>query len=245
MQLEGAAIGTGDKFYYSGEADAIVQDGDRLKGQGRLIEYYFSRFEPVLDQFVSGRTGLTAMELGAGSCMMSLAVSRHPGIGRITCSDISMSRMQSLLPVAERFVPGASGKIDFLEFDFSGKFPVESNSKDIILFSAALHHSRSMWDTLSECRRVLRPGGIVIAQAEQYLARLTYGYALRRLLDSEEVKSGVSENTFLKEQYGYYFSVAGFQATFIPCYPSLPFKALFFLNGLLFSKWVLVARKMD
>jgi hypothetical protein len=94
-----------------------------------------------------------------------------------------------------------------------------------------------MWLTLSECRRVLAPDGAVAALREQYLAPLTAGYALKRLLRTKEVQSGVAENAYLKDQYAYYFLANGFTPQFHGVTPGAQWRLLSALNGLLFSKW--------
>ena len=79
--------------------------------------------------------------------------------------------------------------------------------------------------------------GAVAALREQYLAPFTAGYALKRLLQTKEVQSGVAENAYLKDQYAYYFLANGFSPQFRGVTPGAQWRLLSGLNGLLFSKW--------
>jgi ubiquinone/menaquinone biosynthesis C-methylase UbiE len=158
------------------------------------------------------------------------------------CLDISLSRMQTLVgPTAERCGISPEG-ITFHEGDFTHALPFEDGAFDVVLFDAALHHSRSMWATLEECYRVLGADGAVVAMREAYLANLTSRYAMRRLRDSPEFAAGVAENAYLKEQYDYYFRALGFEPTFYPVTPGR-WALLSPFNGLVFSKWSIWAPK--
>jgi hypothetical protein len=88
----------------------------------------------------------------------------------------------------------------------------------------------------------LRPGGVLVAQREQYLGAATAGVKLTRLLQTPEVKAGVSENAYLRAQYEYYLRAVGFDSvTFFPVAETALQRMFSFLNGLLFSKWVIWA----
>lgn len=185
----------------------------------------------------------TSLELGAGSCTLSLSLSHLPMINRMICMDISADRMDSIAPKVASVIQSArSDKLEHIAGSFNDPLPFGDESIDLILFDAALHHSTSPWDLLSECRRVLRPDGLLIAQREQFLAISTYYYVLRRLLRSPEVKAGVVENAFLRAQYDYFLRARGFEPKFIGVAESIPQHVLFPLNGFVFSKWVIMAR---
>jgi ubiquinone/menaquinone biosynthesis C-methylase UbiE len=133
-------------------------------------------------------------------------------------------------------------KLSFSEIDFNDPLPFQDNEFDIVVMDAALHHSRNLWITLSEIRRVLKPGGFFIAQREAYTSPLTHKITFKRLLESPEAAAGVSENAYLKSQYDYYLRVNGFLPEFQTVLTNWKFKALFFLNGILFSKYNIIAR---
>jgi ubiquinone/menaquinone biosynthesis C-methylase UbiE len=195
----------------------------------------------VLSHF--GGVGHTSLELGAGTCSLSLSLSHLPALEHMICMDISAERMRGLAPKMASVIAGAvPAKLEHVGGSFNERLPFDDASVDLILFDAALHHASSPWDILAECRRVIRSGGLLVAQREQYLAIASFGYALRRLQRSKEVQLGVIENSFLRAQYAYFLRARGFEPRFTGV-AELPIqRALWFLNGLMFSKWVIAAK---
>jgi hypothetical protein len=92
---------------------------------------------------------------------------------------------------------------------------------------------------------VLRPAGAIAALREQYLAPLTYRFALDRLLRSPEVRAGVAENAYLKEQYAYYFRATGFDPIFYGVRPTRRWLFVSPLNGIAYSKWSVWAPRAE
>ena len=227
-----------DRHFYD---DTSGFAGEGLVRHLGLIQTYFERSVPFLQDEFGKRGTIRALELGAGSCMLSLLVSKLPFVSQIDCLDISSARMKTVLPLANKLVAGTPEKLTLHEGDFGGPLPFPDQSYDLILFDASLHHSRSIWRTLMECRRTLRPGGLVVAQREQFLGLLTYSIKLRRLLRTEEVRAGVSENAYLRSQYDYYFRACGFEPRFLGVAENTLQRLLLPANGLVYSKWVIIA----
>lgn len=201
---------------------------------------YIASYLPTLKSFAASRQPLVSVELGAGTCLMSLLLSRTGLFGEMRCADVSVPLMRQLSGQSAPVISADHTKLELDEFDFASPFPYADSSCDVVLFDAALHHSQNMWLTLRECHRVLKPDGLLIAQREQYMAPLTSGIVMRRLLHSEEVKSGVSENIYSRPQYDYYLRACGFRPRFVPVAQG-KFRFFPYLNGLAFSKWVILA----
>jgi ubiquinone/menaquinone biosynthesis C-methylase UbiE len=174
---------------------------------------------------------------------MSFLAKESVATKRMVCTDISAIRMKATATECGASLGQTLDGMSFEEVDFTHGLPFPDASFDAICFDAALHHSRNIWKTLADCHRVLRPDGLLLAQREQFLAILSQGYALKRLLRSEEVRAGVSENAYSRAQYEYYLRAAGFAPRFHAISPGLAWKMLAPLNGLLFSKWTIVARR--
>jgi ubiquinone/menaquinone biosynthesis C-methylase UbiE len=206
------------------------------------ISTYHAAYADRLQADLAGREGVVA-ELGAGSCGLSCCVSRIPGVTKIYSADISKVRMGKMLEMSARILGGDLSKIEPVPCNFNDPLPFGDASLDVVLFDAALHHSRAIWLLLAECNRVLRPGGILIAQREAYLSAFRARKQLAFLLQSPEIAASVSENMYLLEQYSYYLTVAGFEVDFIPWSASKMKTRLKALNGTLFSDGVLYCRK--
>jgi len=231
-----------DKTFYDAETQ-YFSDPSFVPRHQAVVEAYVSKYRSTLAALAQkkGRK-LSTLELGAGSCTLSLTLSREPWIGSMRCTDISAHRMSVAAHMIADRIGGRIDLLSFSEADFTNPLDFADGQFDVVLFDAALHHTRNMWDTLRECHRILSDGGLLIAQREQYAAPLTYRWALRKLLRSPEVAAGVSENSYLKAQYDYYMRATGFRPDFRAATPGrLPM--LWFLNGLVFSKWVIVAER--
>jgi ubiquinone/menaquinone biosynthesis C-methylase UbiE len=226
-------------------ADKEFYNKELIEGEiERAVNYitpYIDAWRPQARSHFSDSTPIRVLDLGAGSCTISLVLSKEPYVGSIVASDISALRMENIAPKTQAIVGGLLEKLSFQEIDFNVTLPFDDNSFDLVIMDAALHHSRNIWETLTEIRRVLKPKGMFVAQREAYVSPLTHWITFKRLLASPEVAAGVSENAFLISQYDYYFRVNGFIPAFHPVFERWIFKALFFLNGIAFSKYNIVS----
>lgn len=209
----------------------------------REIEFYFQGYAEKLNEFLAGSNGYVA-ELGAGSCGLSVCLTRLPNVKRVSSLDISIKRMEKMIDLSAEVLGGDKQKVTPVGCDFNGQLPFSDGELDAVVFDAALHHTRSMWNTLAECNRVLKRGGVLVAQRESYLNAFRAKYQVANLLKSPEIAANVSENMYLLEQYTYYLSVSGFSVHFIPRTQSRLKNILFFTNGLLFSDGVLFCKKL-
>lgn len=234
-----AAGALADKAFYDEEPVGSEDDHRRFMAE---IATYFDAYAARLAGDLRGGGGVV-VELGAGSCGLSTCVSRLAEAKAISSVDISAIRMNKMLDLSVAVLKGDRPKITAVPADFNQRLPFADGSVDAILFDAALHHARSMWNILAECRRILRPGGVLVAQRESYLNPLRAGRQLRHLLRSPEVAAQVSENMYLREQYEYYLKVNGFAVDFIPASASAAKRKLKALNGRAFTDGVLYCRK--
>lgn len=230
-----------DKRFYDSEEPKPFEEHSAWMDE---IQFYFHKYAVDLDNFLEGTNGLVA-ELGAGSCGLSLSLSKLKNVSQVTALDISTTRMKKMVDLSYRVIGGNLEKVDLKSCDFNKPLPLEDEKLDAIVFDASLHHSRSIWATLGDCNRVLKPGGFLVAQRESYLNMFRAKHQLANLLKSPEIAANVSENMYLLEQYIYYLKVSGFDVTFIKASKS-PLKAFLSpLNGLLFCDGILMGRKAN
>ncbi len=209
----------------------------------REIEFYFMAYADRLNNSLVGTNGYVA-ELGAGSCGLSVCLSRLPNVRCVTSLDISAKRMAKMIDHSATILGGDKKKITPVARDFNETLPFSDGELDAILFDAALHHTRSMWNTLAECNRVLKKGGLLIAQRESYLSPLRAKRQISNLLKSPEIAASVSENMYLKEQYEYYLAVSGFRVEFVHRTQSRIKSFLNPLNGIAFTDGILLCEKI-
>jgi ubiquinone/menaquinone biosynthesis C-methylase UbiE len=237
--MDNPELRTDDREFYAGSVDYFdAENVSHIASHLEVVKSYIAAIADSLDTFCSLRNGnVRFVELGAGTCLTSLSLKKMYPRASFTCIDISMSRMQQLLGKSTSLVGVDGSDIELAECDMSNQLPFGNGTFDIVIFDASLHHSRNIWVTLGECKRILAPDGAVAALREQYLAPFTAGYAMRRLLQTKEVQAGVAENAYLKEQYAYYFLANGFSPQFRSVTPGVQWRLLSPLNGLFFSKW--------
>lgn len=228
-----------DREFYDNESLGTRQEQEMFMAE---ISSYFSAYSDRLRNDLAGTNGAVA-ELGAGSCGLSVCLSKLAEVSQVYSVDISAIRMQKGLAASCDILQGDLRKIAVVPSDFNQRLQFDDGSLDAVLFDAALHHVRSMWTSLAECNRVLRDGGVLIAQRESYLAPLRAAGQIDILLRSPEVAAKVSENIYLLEQYGYYLKVSGFDVEFMPHSPRPVKRLLKPLNGFLFTDGVLYCRK--
>ncbi len=226
------------KFYDKLE----THDSEKHLRWMKEIEFYFLAYADLLK--TDSPKNWEVAELGAGSCGLSLCLSRLDFIKKIYAVDISAARTRHLLEVSHKTVGGEINKIVPVQADFNERLEFPDQSLDAIFFDASLHHCRNIWKALEECHRVLKPNGILIAQRESYLSPLRSRQQIRSLLQTPEVAAKVSENMYLLDQYMYYLKVCGFNPTFIKRTPGKVKSSLSLFNGgFLFTDGVLVSKK--
>ena len=237
--LESNSNVSSDKAFYDQEPVGSAKEHENWM---REIEFYFLSYADKLNNKLWETKGVVA-ELGAGSCGLSVCCSRLSNVKQIYAVDISMLRMQKMIGLSGVILGGDATKIEPLEADFNLLLPFPDASLDAVLFDASLHHSRSMWHLLAECRRVLKENGIIVAQRESYLSAFRAKKQLAKLLSTPEVSANVSENMYLLAQYDYYLRVNGFDVSFMPHSPSQLKRALSAFNGSVFCDGVLWCEK--
>jgi ubiquinone/menaquinone biosynthesis C-methylase UbiE len=235
-----------DKAFYDDETDYLAPDKiDSLDKHMAQHACYIDAVAASLRELLSRRRNVRMLELGAGTCLTSLLLKKRFAISEVTCADISRKRMETLAPKYAELVGVNLEGVSFVEADFSNPLPFKNEIFDLVVFDAALHHSANIWLTLSQCHRILRPGGVLLALREQYLASATAGFAIHRLLRSPEVEAGVAENAYLREQYAYWLRANGFLPRFLAVQPKLIWRILAPLNGIAFSKWSIWAERQE
>lgn len=121
------------------------------------------RFAPVVENVIRRgglRPGQHVLDLGAGTGAVAIAAARLVGsTGRVTAVDIS----PEMLTLARRRVTGLGLKnVEFRE-GRAEAIPAEARVFDVVLASLSLMYVIDRGAAVREMRRVLRPGGRLVA----------------------------------------------------------------------------------
>jgi len=105
----------------------------------------------------------TGLELGAGPAVFSSILVKRPAIEKMYAVEICQSIVEPLAhKVVQELAPGNQHKMTGCIGDFD-HLELPDNSVDFLLDFYSLHHSHEPFTTASECFRVLKPGGFLLA----------------------------------------------------------------------------------
>jgi SAM-dependent methyltransferase len=117
------------------------------------------------------------LELGGGQCWGACVVKRlYPG-KRVTGSDIAEPAVRS----AGKWESIFGVKLDEVRVARSYATGFSDESFDLIFAFQSAHHFRNHMGTLTEIKRILRPGGVALYLNEPGCPGYLYPFALRRV----------------------------------------------------------------
>ena len=102
----------------------------------------------------SAFNGMKVLELGAGSGLMSQRIAEF-----FFANEQPDSRVQAVDIDAETF---KAKDVAFQKWDLNSLFPSPDQQFDIVFSIEVLEHLHNPYQFISECRRILRPGGLLI-----------------------------------------------------------------------------------
>jgi len=104
----------------------------------------------------------SGIDLGGGVGSVSSVVAKSPLVKEVICLEITENCVTKCHPIVIPKILGKrSDKVKSVIGDFDN-LEIENDSLDFAIAWDAIHHSNSVVDTLSEIRRVLRPGASFI-----------------------------------------------------------------------------------
>ncbi|MEJ7784299.1 MAG: class I SAM-dependent methyltransferase [Solirubrobacteraceae bacterium] len=219
-----------------------------LRDVPRFIE---SKRLPEYLQRVLERTGIVpqgvVIELGAGVCWLAAALARNPAVSRVVAVEFSRRRLADLAPIAIAHLDAPAGKVERVIADFHAP-GLPAGSADLVVCDAAFHHAADPRRLAVVAHEVLRPGGALLLMREPTVTRL------RRARDHGlEGEHGDFEREYSRSEYLAFLRGAGFDARSAAAPGNLasrrgravlrpPFS---WLNGIVFSEYAYVGRKLD
>jgi ubiquinone/menaquinone biosynthesis C-methylase UbiE len=98
------------------------------------------------------------MEVGAGTGIVSATLSNFDEIDEVFCLDYDEYTVENLMPLVEYALDADASKITRVVGSYN-KMECADASFDAVVAVGAMHHSEDLLATMSECYRVLKPGG--------------------------------------------------------------------------------------
>lgn len=195
------------------------------------------------------------LEIGAGSCWMASLLSRERTVERIYAVDYSRHLLNVTAPEIMQWLEARPEKITRVLADFYRvDFPPETF--DFVVVDSTLHHATDLTRLLKSLVRMMKQEGVLLALREPVLPAWRPG--LRQSFAATERANGAVENMYSKDEWRRHFRAAGLDVIFRPQFvtgglrdnpvkffvrAALKLSPGRFLNGRLFSRYVLVGRK--
>jgi ubiquinone/menaquinone biosynthesis C-methylase UbiE len=173
---------------------------------------------------------------------LSAELSKLPKVVEVVATDFSPERLREHVPKTFKLLKAHEAKITRLAADFH-KLDFPNNHFDFVVCSAVLHHADNMLTVLRELRRVLKPGGQVVALREPVWPLMKR--KPRSTPESRRSRHGTPAQAYRLEEYRDFFTRAGLELEARRVNLASGMKFLFdgVVNGLTHARYALVATK--
>jgi SAM-dependent methyltransferase len=208
----------------------------------RCVQEDFPRFIP----FLMGRCGVPfrgrILEVGAGCAWFSAELSKLPAVEAVVATDFSPRLLKEQAPRVFALLKAEAGKITRMPGDYHQlEFP--DDHFDFVVGSAVLHHAVDLVRVLREARRVLKPGGQLVAIREPVWPLIRF--KSRSRTQARLIAAGVNEHIYTLGEYRRFFAEAGLrlEARRVNLSRGLKFFFNQLVNGLTHARYALIATK--
>ncbi|HVV69942.1 MAG TPA: class I SAM-dependent methyltransferase [Verrucomicrobiae bacterium] len=131
----------------------------------RSVQEELPRFVPFLTRKCGVEFRGRILEIGAGGAWLSAELSKLPKVVEVITTDFSPKLLQEEAPKVFRLLKAKTAKITRTPGDFH-KLDFPNNYFDFVVSSAVLHDATNIVQVLREAKRVLKPGGQLVAIRE-------------------------------------------------------------------------------
>jgi ubiquinone/menaquinone biosynthesis C-methylase UbiE len=171
----------------------------------RCVKEDFPRFIP----FLTGKCGIEfrgrVLEIGAGGAWLSAEISKLPRVVEVVATDLYPGLLKEQAPKVFKLVNAHARKITRMPADFH-KLEFPDDHFDFVVCSAVLHHAANVVQVLREAKRVLKPGGRLVAIREPVWPLMkirSHAKTIEKL-----VKTGVNDRFYSLADYKEFFKQA-------------------------------------
>lgn len=206
----------------------------------RCVKEDFPKFIPFLTRKCGVAFRGRILEIGAGAAWFSAELSKLPRVVEVVATDSSPKLLKEQAPKIFKLLRAHENKITRMpanscSLDFPDKY------FDFVVCAAVLYRAVSMLMVLREAKRVLKPGGQLVAVREPVLPLVKWKSAARR-----KAKPVLPGRSHTLADYKEFFALAGLDLKFKRLNLSEGFKYYFeeVVNGLTHARYVFIARRV-
>lgn len=207
----------------------------------RCVKEDFPKFIPFLR-----RSGLEfrgrILEIGAGMAWLSAELSKLPKVVEVVATDFSPKLLKEQAPKIFKLLHAHEAKITRMPADFH-KLDFPNHHFDFVVGSAVLHHAVSPLMVLREAKRVLKPGGRLVAVREP--VRPLMKFKSRSKTPTNRASASMNERAYTLGEYRELFEKAGFELESRRVNLSTGMKYFFnqVVNGLIRARYAFIGTK--
>lgn len=145
------------------------------------------------------------LEIGAGGGWLSAELSKLPRVVQVVVTDPSPEPLKEQAPKVFKLFAAHTDKITRMPTDFHHlDFP--ANHFDFVVCSAVLHRAANIVQVLREAKRVLKPGGQLVAIREPVWPLMRMKSRARML--AKLIATGINERFYTLSDYREFFKQA-------------------------------------
>ena len=208
----------------------------------KAVKEEFPRFLPFLKNECGIQFRGRILEIGSGGAWFSAELSKLPGVVEVIATDFSPRILKEHAPKVFRLLNAKERKITRMPADFhSLAFP--QNHFDFVVCAGVLHNATNIVQVLREAKRVLKPGGSLVAIREPVwpLVRIKSRTKMLETL----LKTGVNERFYSLSDYQEFFRQASLPMESFRVATSTGLRYYFdkIVNGLTHARYAFVGTK--
>ncbi len=208
----------------------------------RCVQEVFPKYIP----FLTNTCGLDfrgrILEIGAGGAWLTAELSKLPRVVEITATDVVPQLLQEQAPKVFKLRHANTSKIirmpgDFHQLDFP------TNYFDFVVSSSVLHRAANIVQVLREAKRVLKPGGMLVAIREPVWPLVKLKSRAKTL--EKLIATGINERFYTLSDYVEFFRQASLPVEVKRVNISSGFKYYVnqMVNGLTHARYAFVGSK--
>jgi ubiquinone/menaquinone biosynthesis C-methylase UbiE len=205
----------------------------------RCVKEDFPKYIPFLTKQCGLEFRGRILEIGAGAAWFSAELSKLPQVVEITATDVSTRLLKTPALKVFKLLKAKEAKIIRTPADF-GALDFPNNYFDVVVCADALHRAVNLLRVLREVKRVLKPGGKLVAIREPVRPLVRFRSKTQRLARGKHPTPGHALS-----EYRHSFELAGLKLEVKRVVLSRGFKYYFdqMVNGLTHSRYAFVATK--
>jgi ubiquinone/menaquinone biosynthesis C-methylase UbiE len=224
------------------EARALAQEYADEEEWLRTVREDLPKFVPFLTRKCGVEFRGRILEIGAGGAWLSAELSKLPKVVEVVTTDQFPRLLLEDAPKMFSLLNANVAKITRTPGDFHQlQFP--NNHFDFVVSSAVLHHAANIVQVLRESKRVLKPGGQLVAIREPVWPLVKIKSRSRML--AKLVETGVNERFYTLADYKEFFRQAALPLEVKRVNLSEGFKYYVnkMVNGLTHARYAFIGKK--